>query len=89
VELRGSASACAHTGVAARAFRSLADEGANIRAITNSELEFSAPIDEGYAELAVRTPHPPSRLDARGEAGSSLANIRLSKGAMFDYTLNS
>jgi hypothetical protein len=43
----------------------------------------------GIAELAVRTPHPPYRLDARGEAGSSLVNIRLSKGAMFDHTLNS
>jgi hypothetical protein len=57
--------------------------------ITTSELEFSAPIDKEYAELTVPTPHPTRPLDARGEAGSSLANIRLSKGAMFDYTLNS
>jgi hypothetical protein len=77
-----------HTGVAARAFRSLADEGANNRAITTSELEFSAPVDEEYTELAVRTPHPPYRFDARGEAESSLATC-LSKGAMFDHTLNS
>jgi hypothetical protein len=69
--------------------RGIADKAVDIRAITTSKLEFSAPIYEEYAELAVRTPHPPYRLDARGEAGSSLVNIRLSKGAMFDHTLNS
>jgi hypothetical protein len=36
--------------------------------ITTSELEFSAPIDTEYAELAVRTLHTPYGLDARGEA---------------------
>jgi hypothetical protein len=36
--------------------------------ITTSELEFSAPIDKEYAELAMPTPHPPYWLDARGEA---------------------
>ena len=67
--------------------RGIADNAVDIRAITTSELEFSAPIDKEYAELAVRTPHPPYRLNARGEAGPSF--IRLSKGAMFDHTLNS
>src|ERR1700734_2631188 len=46
-----------HTGVAARAFRALADKGVNIRAITTSEIKFSVLIDEEYAELAVRTLH--------------------------------
>ena len=55
-----------HTGVAARAFRSLADEGANIRAITTSEIKFSELIDEEYVELAVRTLHTLYWLDARG-----------------------
>ncbi len=43
--------------------RGIADKGANICAITTSELEFSAPIDTEYAELAVRTLYG---LDARG-----------------------
>src|SRR5271154_3389152 len=55
-----------HTGVAARAFRALADKGVNIRAITTSEIKFSVLIDEEYAELAVRTLHTLYGLDARG-----------------------
>jgi aspartate kinase len=55
-----------HTGVAARAFRALADKGVNIRAITTSEIKFSVLIDEAYAELAVRTLHTLYGLDARG-----------------------
>jgi aspartate kinase len=54
-----------HTGVAARAFRALADKGVNIRAITTSEIKFSVLIDEVYAELAVRTLHTLYGLDAR------------------------
>src|SRR5271155_322775 len=55
-----------HHGVAARAFRALADKGVNIRAITTSEIKFSVLIDEEYAELAVRTLHTLYGLDARG-----------------------
>jgi aspartate kinase len=55
-----------HTGVAARAFKALADKGVNIRAITTSEIKFSVLIDEEYAELAVRTLHTLYGLDARG-----------------------
>src|SRR5271168_2293725 len=55
-----------HTGVAARAFRALADKQINIRAITTSEIKFSVLIDEEYAELAVRTLHTLYGLDARG-----------------------
>jgi aspartate kinase len=55
-----------HTGVAARAFRALADKGVNIRAITTSEIKFSVLIDEAYAELAVRTLHTLYGLDQRG-----------------------
>jgi aspartate kinase len=53
-----------HTGVAARAFKALADKGVNIRAITTSEIKFSVLIDEAYAELAVRTLHTLYGLDA-------------------------
>ena len=42
-----------HSGVAARAFKALAEKGVNIRAITTSEIKFSMLIDEPYTELAV------------------------------------
>lgn len=52
-----------HAGVAARAFRALADKGINIRAITTSEIKFSILIDAEYTELAVRTLHSLYGLD--------------------------
>jgi len=52
-----------HVGVAARAFRALADRGINIRAITTSEIKFSLLIDAAYTELAVRTLHSLYGLD--------------------------
>jgi aspartate kinase len=53
-----------HAGVAARAFKALADKGVNIRAITTSEIKFSVLIDAAYTELAVRTLHSLYGLDA-------------------------
>src|SRR5271167_54989 len=55
-----------HSGVAARAFKALAEKGVNIRAITTSEIKFSMLIDEVYTELAVRTLHTLYGLDAKG-----------------------
>ena len=52
-----------HTGVAATAFRALADKGINIRAITTSEIKISILIDGAYTELAVRTLHSVYGLD--------------------------
>jgi aspartate kinase len=52
-----------HAGVAARAFRALAERGINIRAITTSEIKFSILIDAAYTELAVRTLHSLYGLD--------------------------
>jgi aspartate kinase len=52
-----------HAGVAARAFRALADRNINIRAITTSEIKFSLLIDAAYTELAVRTLHSLYGLD--------------------------
>ncbi len=52
-----------HTGVAADAFRALAQKGINIRAITTSEIKFSVLIDAAYTELAVRTLHSLYGLD--------------------------
>jgi aspartate kinase len=52
-----------HAGVAAKAFRALAEKGINIRAITTSEIKFSVLIDSAYTELAVRTLHSLYGLD--------------------------
>jgi aspartate kinase len=52
-----------HAGVAAMAFKALADRGINIRAITTSEIKISILIDAAYTELAVRTLHSVYGLD--------------------------
>jgi aspartate kinase len=52
-----------HAGVAAEAFRALAERGINIRAITTSEIKFSLLIDAAFTELAVRTLHSLYGLD--------------------------
>ncbi len=52
-----------HAGVAAQAFKALADRNINIRAITTSEIKFSVLIDAAYTELAVRTLHTLYELD--------------------------
>ena len=52
-----------HAGVAAEAFRALAERGINIRAITTSEIKFSLLIDAVFTELAVRTLHSLYGLD--------------------------
>jgi aspartate kinase len=52
-----------HTGVAATAFKALAEKGINIRAITTSEIKISILIDGPYTELAVRTLHSVYGLD--------------------------
>jgi aspartate kinase len=52
-----------HAGVAALAFKALAERRINIRAITTSEIKFSMLIDANYTELAVRTLHSLYGLD--------------------------
>jgi aspartate kinase len=52
-----------HAGVAATAFKALAEKGINIRAITTSEIKISILIDGPYCELAVRTLHSVYGLD--------------------------
>jgi aspartate kinase len=52
-----------HAGVAARAFKALAENRINIRAITTSEIKFSLLIDANSTELAVRTLHSLYELD--------------------------
>ena len=53
-----------HAGVAATMFRSLADRGINIQAISTSEIKISVLIDEDETELAVRVLHSAYGLDA-------------------------
>jgi len=52
-----------HTGVAAKAFSTMADENININMISTSEIKVSMVIDEKYAELAVRSLHNAYGLD--------------------------
>ena len=53
-----------HAGVAAQMFKSLADRGINVLAITTSEIKVSVLIHEDYTELAVRVLHTAYGLDA-------------------------
>jgi len=52
-----------HSGVAATAFKTLADENINILMISTSEIKISMVIDEKYGELAVRALHKAYQLD--------------------------
>ena len=52
-----------HSGVAATAFRVLADNNINIQMISTSEIKVSMVIDEKYGELAIRTLHEAYELD--------------------------
>ncbi len=53
-----------HAGIAATMFRSMADRGINIQAISTSEIKISVLIDEDETELAVRVLHTAYGLDA-------------------------
>ena len=52
-----------HTGVASKAFQTLATENINIMMISTSEIKISMIIDEKYSELAVRSLHSAYKLD--------------------------
>lgn len=52
-----------HTGVAAKMFRALSDEGINIKVITTSEIKISVLIDRKYMELAVQALHDAFELE--------------------------
>jgi aspartate kinase len=57
-----------NAGIAAQMFRTLADRGINIIAITTSEIKVSVLIPEDYTELAVRVLHTAYGLDDTGAA---------------------
>ena len=52
-----------HAGVAAQMFKSLRDEGINIKVITTSEIKISVLIDRKYLELAVQALHDTFELE--------------------------
>jgi aspartate kinase len=52
-----------HVGIAAKMFKTLADEKINIQMISTSEIKTSVVIDEKYLELAVRVLHRAFELD--------------------------
>ena len=52
-----------HTGVAAKAFKTMATENINILMISTSEIKVSMVIDEKYSELAVRSLHSAYELE--------------------------
>ena len=52
-----------HAGIAARMFRTLAEEGINIQMISTSEIKITVVVDEKYAELAVRVLHRAFELE--------------------------
>jgi aspartate kinase len=53
-----------HAGTAHTMFRTLAEKGINIQAISTSEIKISVLIDEAYTELALRALHSAYGLDA-------------------------
>ncbi|MBM2291445.1 aspartate kinase [Sulfitobacter pseudonitzschiae] len=52
-----------HTGVAAKMFQVLSNEGINIKVITTSEIKISVLIDRKYMELAVQALHDAFELE--------------------------
>jgi aspartate kinase len=52
-----------HAGIAAKMFRTLAEEGINIQMISTSEIKITVVIEEKYTELAVRVLHKAFELD--------------------------
>ena len=52
-----------HSGIAAKAFSTLAENNINIEMISTSEIKVSMVIDEKYGELAVRVLHEAYELD--------------------------
>lgn len=52
-----------HTGVAAKMFQVMSQEGINLKVITTSEIKISVLIDRKYMELAVQALHDAFELD--------------------------
>jgi aspartate kinase len=57
-----------HVGLAAKMFKTLADEAINIQMISTSEIKIAVVIDEKYLELAVRVLHRAFELEKAPDA---------------------
>jgi aspartate kinase len=55
-----------HTGVAAKMFQVMSQEGINLKVITTSEIKISVLIDRKYMELAVQALHDAFELEKAG-----------------------
>ncbi len=64
-----------HAGIASKMFKTLADEGINIRMISTSEIKVSVVADEKYLELAVRSLHEAFELDKPPEEQRVLSEV--------------
>jgi aspartate kinase len=53
-----------HTGVASKAFKTMAKNNININIISTSEIKISMVVHEKYSELAVRALHSAYELDS-------------------------
>ena len=51
------------SGVAAKMFKTLSDEGVNIKVIATSEIKISVLVDRKYMELAVQALHDAFELE--------------------------
>lgn len=56
-----------HSGVAAKMFEVLSNEGVNIMMISTSEIKLSCVVEEKYLELAMRTLHSAFEMDQPNE----------------------
>ena len=57
-----------HVGLAAKMFKTLAEEGINLQMISTSEIKIAVVIDEKYLELAVRVLHNAFELERAPES---------------------
>ena len=55
------------SGVAAKMFRTLSNEGINIKVIATSEIKISVLVDRKYMELAVQSLHDAFELEKVAE----------------------
>jgi aspartate kinase len=62
-----------HAGIAAKMFKTLGNEGINIRMISTSEIKISVVVDEKYLELGVRTLHDAFELGQARDGKRSTA----------------
>lgn len=68
-----------HSGVAAKMFRVLAEEGVNVQMISTSEIRVSCVIHAKHIELAVRALHTAFGLDADAPAAKAKAKAKKKK----------